>query len=648
MIPKQLEGAKFIKIKKGEKIPVDKWQEPENQYTYQEALTFSKKYNVGIICGSSNIRVIDIEGEEKGNKYYKELCENLDKLNTLTIKTPNGGKHYYIWNEEKHDQAYIILKKEETHCGEYRIKNCFVLIPPSIIEDKKYEIQNKNKIQEIPTTDLQKITKQKITNAEETKNKARKVKTGYWEILKKTHPTEQERVSSIMQIHASHKTWNIDEVFDYVCKHNNWEDFNPDFTREKIEYIWQYTKKENPLEPEKITIKQVREKFRKWLEMENDIIVDLVLATNLNRLTDSDVNLWFFIVGTSGISKTEVVRAQQDPDKKRTKSLARITKNTLVTGNNKFKDLAPQLKGKLVIITDLAIFLKLDPKEKGLIWAQLRDLYDGYARRTTGANKDADYEDLTPMPCLFCSTQHIDNEILLNQVLGSRELVFRVYPEWFDEEKVMEKIFTNRKLKKKMRKELSTISNKFIDQFQELKEIEISPETKHRIKLMGQLITLLRVSAESDPFTGDLVNLVYPERATRIIEQLIELHKCLMNLDPNYDEERAIEIMRHVVLSSIHPIRLSVLEELTDDDRSHSINEISKKICLGWKIIKRELNILKALDIVIEEKIEPDDEDEKRTWKWKLKDSKNGRTLKEFIVGRQAVIDEFLEKIKQD
>lgn len=75
----------------------------------------------------------------------------------------------------------------------------------------------------------------------------RKVDLDYWLILKKTNPNEQERVSCIMQIYNAHETMNKKDMLDYICKHNRWENFNPQITKEKIDYVWKYTAKVNPI-----------------------------------------------------------------------------------------------------------------------------------------------------------------------------------------------------------------------------------------------------------------------------------------------------------------------------------------------------------------------------------------------------------------
>ena len=85
----------------------------------------------------------------------------------------------------------------------------------------------------------------------EKKQKERKVKTSYFDILKKTDANSSERTSCVMQILESHKTWKKEEILDYIAKHTNWKNYNPKITDEKIiATLDKYAKKPNPVKHE--------------------------------------------------------------------------------------------------------------------------------------------------------------------------------------------------------------------------------------------------------------------------------------------------------------------------------------------------------------------------------------------------------------
>jgi hypothetical protein len=84
----------------------------------------------------------------------------------------------------------------------------------------------------------------------------RKVDLGYWGILNKLDADEKERVSCVMQIHNTHPTMGKEEMFDYICQHNKWSNFNPEVTKVKIDYVFPYTQKDNPIKHEEIKVVQ--------------------------------------------------------------------------------------------------------------------------------------------------------------------------------------------------------------------------------------------------------------------------------------------------------------------------------------------------------------------------------------------------------
>jgi len=66
----------------------------------------------------------------------------------------------------------------------------------------------------------------------------RKVEADYWEILKNPNASEQHRCSAVVQVYHAHKTWNLNDAFDFIVKENEWEDFNPNQTFLKMQEVW--------------------------------------------------------------------------------------------------------------------------------------------------------------------------------------------------------------------------------------------------------------------------------------------------------------------------------------------------------------------------------------------------------------------------
>ena len=154
----QLQNGKIILLQHNSKTPHaefkgDSWH--IHNPTDKEILEWKK--NIGFVCGSDNIRVIDIEGKSKGNIFFDELVEVLDTLKTLKISTPSGGFHYFIRNKDEIGQAYTNIVIKGTNCGEYRAKDCYVATVGSIVSGKEYSVVEDKPIKEIVFKDVKKI-----------------------------------------------------------------------------------------------------------------------------------------------------------------------------------------------------------------------------------------------------------------------------------------------------------------------------------------------------------------------------------------------------------------------------------------------------------------------------------------------------------
>jgi hypothetical protein len=102
--------------------------------------------------------------------------------------------------------------------------------------------------------------------------------------------------------------------------------------------------------------------------------------------------VWLLIVAPSGGTKTELIRSVKNYPGMYT--LSSLTSKTLISGKihkNKEGDqevkvfgLAQKLNGQVLLIKDFTIILDLPAAERGEIFAQLRDLYDGYIEKGFG------------------------------------------------------------------------------------------------------------------------------------------------------------------------------------------------------------------------------------------------------------------------
>ena len=143
----------------------------------------------------------------------------------------------------------------------------------------------------------------------------------------------------------------------------------------------------------KSPLEEVYKVYKKYFHIEDTKRIDIVLATALSQKLEG-IPIWLILVGASGDMKSVQLNSLRNED---TFVLHNLTSKTLVNGykdKTKYPDLAPELNNKIVVIPDMAQILKLPPSEKGELWGQLRDLYDGLAGKVSGMGSRAKYEDL--------------------------------------------------------------------------------------------------------------------------------------------------------------------------------------------------------------------------------------------------------------
>jgi DNA-binding transcriptional ArsR family regulator len=416
---------------------------------------------------------------------------------------------------------------------------------------------------------------------------------------------------------------------------------------EEFEYQQNFTK--NPseiaadhiyLKETKITsLKDVHRFFKKWLYINNTNRIDLMLATHITR-TAPGTKVWIIFIGGSGAAKSEILKTLDDTDSKlnspNTYVIQEITPNTLVSGNPFAKDLAPSLHNKTVLIMDMAILINLKRDDKAKVWAQLRELYDGNARKVTGSPKgDKTYTGLN-VTLMACSTGVIDEQILIHQSLGTRELLYRIDPieEKKEEEFLMQKVIENENNEKLMRYELRTVIQKFLID-RSYKDIPLPSNVLDEIKRLVCYLRVMRASVALDSYNGDVIATVEPESPTRVLKQFTRVYKSLKALDENYPDEKAIEILREITRSSCNLDRIKVFEEMMKHPEDNfSVTEIGQRIRLGKSSVTRHLSSLWNLGLI--DRVHTDTINGFDIFKWKI--NKTHRICIDFLPKQAEVI----------
>lgn len=368
----------------------------------------------------------------------------------------------------------------------------------------------------------------------------------------------------------------------------------------------------------KATLSDVYKVCKKWLYLKNTHRIDVLLAVHRSREMPG-TKLWLIVIGGSGASKSELLKPLDDGGRN-THVLQELTPNTLVSGNPAAPDLAPQLKDKTVLIYDLAILLNLQKDAKAKVWAQLRELYDGNAGKNCGSGKSAKYSGLN-ITLMGCSTSAIDNQILIFNELGTRELLYRIKPadEDMEREALMSKVLENEQYEELMRQQIHLTVQSYLASCPPIKEIEIAPDVMRKIKDYVMYCSVLRTSASLDSYTGECLSTVEPEHPTRLLKQFKRLYQCLKNLDPDYSDSEALEVLREVRDSCCNQDRLEILSYLVRHKGERlNFTDIGSALRLGNSTVKRHLSVLWSLKLVCRDAQQVDQEARiyRETYRW--------------------------------
>ncbi len=349
------------------------------------------------------------------------------------------------------------------------------------------------------------------------------------------------------------------------------------------------------------TLENVYKVTEKWLgiKIKDRKRIDVILATVLSNQIPG-TPLWLFIVGASGDWKSAFCRSLEKLHN--VIKIDQLTKNTLASGQKDAEDLGKELEhsSKILLFLDLASLTSANNDEKNIIWGQFRTLYDGDIYKRTGNSVTKAYEGCH-VTIIACTTNAIRNEILIHAQLGTREVMYDTCANPIDNDFKMDKAIQNEKYEEQMQNEIGKAVQDFLT-YHKVKDIKISEENINFLKSEAKRCTILRASGMVDKQYKELLNPIDPEVPTRLIKQLIRLWRCLKSLDDDYPDEKAKEIITHIVNSSGDKVRQMVLELLQNNpDDEFKITDVQHHTRLGRKTVKAQLEMLWNLKVIDKE-----------------------------------------------
>ena len=139
----------------------------------------------------------------------------------------------------------------------------------------------------------------------------------------------------------------------------------------------------------KYPLSEVKTIANKWLHLEDDTIIDVIIATHIANKIGGDP-IWLLTIAPPSNAKTEILRAFNDhPD---TYFLSSLTASTFISGKKAEKSdpnpsLLFKLNDKTLILKDFTTILSMRHEQRQEIISQLREIHDGSCSKAFGTGQ---------------------------------------------------------------------------------------------------------------------------------------------------------------------------------------------------------------------------------------------------------------------
>jgi hypothetical protein len=286
--------------------------------------------------------------------------------------------------------------------------------------------------------------------------------------------------------------------------------------------------------------------------------------------------------------------------------LSSITPQTLISGKTiKGKgnqSLLPHLNGQLLIIKDFGTILTMHRENRGEIFAQLREIYDGQFTKAFGTGEKIDWNGKVGL--LAATTPAIDKYMSVNQMLGERFLHYRVGDEnaFGIAGCAYRNVFEEDNHRENFRKWM----NAFIAQFDGALTVNIKEENdeRERVAALAILVAHARSAVYRNRYDQTLEAMPQPEGPARLVKQLTLLaYSLAMVREQNNINGQVYEIVKKTAKDTMPRLRLKLLEAIwkmyqEDPNKWPKTREVALEADMPTTTVKFKLENLQLLRLL--------------------------------------------------
>lgn len=386
-----------------------------------------------------------------------------------------------------------------------------------------------------------------------------------------------------------------------------------------------------PTPPGEFSIERLLEANRKHLHIDEDYNVTIVPTVIIANQLPNDVDV-VLLVGPSGSLKTELLRELGDDENQYIYPVSTITEHTLASGLVDNEDLAPRLRGRTLVIKDFTSILSKRDDVLGQIFADMRELTDGYIQKEYGSGAKKRHKGLHTS-VLAASTNAIERYHSLFNTLGSRALLVRPINNSMEARKqswANQKSLRIKEIRAELHNEMFGFICSEITRLNERPEEyrQLSDEDAEIIGGWCDSLAVLRTHIARDR-TGRPLSEPEPEFPTRVMSSVCkftQVHAFIYRREPGLDD---MNFARRLVYDNIPTLRLRVLPYLSLN--KITTVQVSQASGLGTDVVRHTLEDLVTLGVCKKTSRDSKDEGDKRYDDYWLSDSSYAVFIEEVV-----------------
>ncbi len=321
----------------------------------------------------------------------------------------------------------------------------------------------------------------------------------------------------------------------------------------------------------------LKKKMREHLYMEDEDIIDVIMAATITNVMQLGQPVWLVIIGAPSSGKTQYIAPleySQPAGKKIIHEITDITPNTFLSGSlgSKKTEFEPSLLKRIgdhgiLLFPDLTALFSKESQTLHEILGQLRHIYDGHLTKLTGNQEPISWKG--KLGIIGASTASLYRHFEDIADMGERFMYYRMKP--YDIDKAVDKSLGRELYGQALDEHIGELYKEYMsDVIQGHKDTPVfSEEDNRKIKEMAKLASVIRTSVHTNERSNEVDRIPEPEMPMRTALQLrgLALGMCIMNENENGSAtltEKNIRALEWCAFSLANDERRKTLQALAE------------------------------------------------------------------------------------